>query len=181
MKTISLMAEHYQSRPGILEAGGLPLLLDLLTSEYAILQDLALQALHSCMHNGMFSTPSSSLAIIQWSRTCNCTIIAANCRKAVVSGDGLTKLVTFLGNKDCSDLHVLAMSVLSLCLDDAESMVALQSSGYLQQLLQHITESNSPDMKKHAAKALAKAATNSEYETLEITGKCFTIVFYHLY
>ena len=70
--------------------------------------------------------------------------------------------MTFLGNKDCSDLHVLAVSVLSLCLDDAESMVALQSSGCLQQLLQHITNSSSPEMKRHAAKTLAKAATNSE-------------------
>jgi hypothetical protein len=39
-------------------------------------------------------------------------------------------------------------------------MVALQSSGCLQQLLGHITESSSPDMKSHAANALAKAANN---------------------
>lgn len=92
--------------------------------------------------------------------------LSANCRKAVVDGDGLVKLVSFLGNKDCSDLHVLAVSVLSLCLDDAESMVALQSSGCLQQLLQHITSSTSPDMKRHAARALAKAATDSESENV---------------
>ena len=70
--------------------------------------------------------------------------------------------MSFLGTKDCSDLHVLGVSVLSLCLEDAQSMVALQSSGCLQQLLTHITESVSPDMKRHAAKALAKAATNGE-------------------
>ena len=45
------MVEHYQSRPGILEAGGFPLILDLLMSEYAIIQDLALRILHSCLHN----------------------------------------------------------------------------------------------------------------------------------
>ena len=90
----------------------------------------------------------------------------ADCRKAVVDGDGLAKLVSFLGNNDYSDLHVLAVSVLSLCLNDAESMVALQSSGCLQQLLQHITSATTPDMKKHAARALAKAATNSEPENL---------------
>lgn len=86
----------------------------------------------------------------------------AGCRKAVVEGDGLAKLVSFLGNKEYADLHVLGVSVLSLCLEDAESMVALQGSGCLQQLLQHITESNSADMKRHAAKALATAATNCE-------------------
>ena len=88
------------------------------------------------------------------------SLIPVDCRKAVVNGDGLAKIVLFLGNKDCSDLHVLAVSVLSLCLEDAQSMVALQSSDCLQQLLQHIADSSSPDMKCQAAKALAKAATN---------------------
>lgn len=60
VKAICLMAEHYQSRPGILEAGGMPLLLELLTSEYAIIQELALQALQSCMQNGTSSPPFSS-------------------------------------------------------------------------------------------------------------------------
>ena len=86
--------------------------------------------------------------------------LPAECRQSVVSSDGLGKLVSFLGNKGCSDLHALGVSVLALCLDDAESMVALQSSGCLQQLLSHITESSSHDMKRHAANALAKAAKN---------------------
>ena len=83
-----------------------------------------------------------------------------DCRKAVVNGDGLAKIVSFLGNKDFADLHVLAVSVLSLCLEDAESMVALQSSDCLQQLLQHIRDSSDPEMKGNASKALAKAAKN---------------------
>ena len=87
-------------------------------------------------------------------------IFPAGCRKAVVNSDGLASIVSFLGNKDCSDLHVLCVSVLSLCLEDAESMVALQSSDCLQQLLQNITGSSSADMKSQAAKALAKTATN---------------------
>lgn len=47
------MVEHYQSRPGVLEADpGLSSILDLLQSEFAIIQELALKTLHSCMHNG---------------------------------------------------------------------------------------------------------------------------------
>ena len=47
------MVEHYQSRPGVLEADpGLPSILDLLQSEYAIIQELTLKTLHSCLHNG---------------------------------------------------------------------------------------------------------------------------------
>lgn len=56
MKTVCLTTEHYQSRPGILEAEGLPPILELLKSEYAIIQELALQTLHSCMHHGGYST-----------------------------------------------------------------------------------------------------------------------------
>lgn len=61
---------------------------------------------------------------------------------------------------------MLCVSVLSLCLEDAQSMVALQNSGCLQHLFSHITESSSPEMKKHSAKALAKAALNRKPSTI---------------
>jgi len=136
VKALSLLVEHYQSRPAIREAGGLPTLLELLESEYAIVQELALKTLISCMHD-------------------------AGCRKAFVEGEGLAKLVAFIGNKDYGDLHVLAVSLLALCLEDAGSMVALQRSGCLQQLMVHISDSTSAEIKRNAAKALAKAARNS--------------------
>lgn len=49
-------------------------LVDLLCSEYPPLQQLALQTLHSCLHD-------------------------MECRARLRDADGLTKLVTFLGNK----------------------------------------------------------------------------------
>ena len=57
MKTLCLMVEHYQSRPGVLEADGLPPILDLLQSEYSVIQELALHTLHSCMQNGILYPP----------------------------------------------------------------------------------------------------------------------------
>ena len=52
VKALSLMVEHFEARPAILEAGGLSLLLEYLSSEYEIIQELVLKALHSCSHNG---------------------------------------------------------------------------------------------------------------------------------
>ena len=91
---------------------------------------------------------------------------------------------------------MLAVSLLALCLVNADSMVALQRSGCLQQLLGHITDSTSTEMKRNAvrreegrkeegrngsilsmfnksfilqAKALAKAARNGECMVLAHT------------
>ena len=72
------------------------------------------------------------------------------CRKSVISGDGLAKIVYFLGQKDTSDLHAQAVAVLVLCLEEADCLVALQSSDCLQQLLSNIKESSNQDMKRNS-------------------------------
>ena len=53
---------------------GMSYLLEQLTSEYPAIQQLALQALVSCMHD-------------------------VECRERLREADGLTRLVSFLGNK----------------------------------------------------------------------------------
>ncbi len=58
--------------------------------------------------------------------------------------------MSFLGQKDWSDLHTLAVCVLGLLLEEAESMAALQGSGLLQQLLAHVRESELTDVKKQS-------------------------------
>jgi len=45
------MAEYFETRGALLEADALPLFLEFLKSEYAIIQELALKALHSCAHH----------------------------------------------------------------------------------------------------------------------------------
>lgn len=44
--------EHYQCRPEVKEAGGIPSLVPLLVSEYPLIQELTLKSLCSCMHDG---------------------------------------------------------------------------------------------------------------------------------
>ncbi len=68
--------------------------------------------------------------------------------------------MALLGDKDCVDLHVLAMEVLGLCLGDTDSMSILQGSGCLGQFLTHVSDSSSQQMKTHATNTLATAASN---------------------
>lgn len=49
------MMENFELRPAFLEEEGLPIILKLLDSEYAIIQELALQTLRSCVHHGMYA------------------------------------------------------------------------------------------------------------------------------
>ena len=84
------------------------------------------------------------------------------CREALAGGEELGKVVAFLGNKKSSDLHVLGVEVLGLCLQAADSMTLLHTSGCLQLLLAHITDSADPNMKRNATLALARAATDGE-------------------
>lgn len=51
MKVLCQLMENFQIRPTLLKDDGLPLIIKLLDSEYAIIQELALQTLHSCMHH----------------------------------------------------------------------------------------------------------------------------------
>lgn len=62
----------------------------------------------------------------------------------------MAHLVSFIGQKEWSDLHTLAVCVLGLVLEDAESMTALQGSDLLQQLLSHIRESSVSEVKKQS-------------------------------
>lgn len=68
----------------------------------------------------------------------------------MIEGDGLGRIVSFLGKKEWSDLHTLAVSVLALILEEADSMVALQGSDMMQKLLTHIRESTVNEVKKQS-------------------------------
>lgn len=52
VKVLCQLMENFQLRPALHRDDGLPLLIKLLDSEYAIIQELALQTLQYCMHHG---------------------------------------------------------------------------------------------------------------------------------
>jgi hypothetical protein len=105
--------------------------------------------------------------------------VAAPSRQVVSGGEGITRLVALLGEKECTDLHVLAVEVLGLCLGDTDSMSILQGSGCLQQLLVHIADSPNQQMKKYTTSTLASAASNRELRMKMVAAKhlpsCFSI------
>ena len=47
--------ENFQLRPALLQDDGLPLIIKLLDSEYAIIQEMALQTLRSAVHHGLYN------------------------------------------------------------------------------------------------------------------------------
>ncbi|CAI8013289.1 Armadillo repeat-containing protein 3 [Geodia barretti] len=134
LETVCQLVELHQARRAVAEEGGMKSLLSLLSSEFPTIQALALTSLVSCMNDG-------------------------DCRARLRDADGLSTIVSFLGNKDVSDLHLRAATALSLCLHDAENMTALQTSRSLELLLSLMTDAGAnSDMKTCAASALAKAA-----------------------
>ncbi|XP_019862006.1 PREDICTED: armadillo repeat-containing protein 3-like [Amphimedon queenslandica] len=136
IKSLSLLTQYYKSRYSFEENNGFPNVLPLLSSEYAIIQELTLQTLHNCLQDGQ-------------------------CRAAFKKADGLAKLMDFLSTKEWDDLHVLAINVLSLCLLEEGGMEALHSSDCLQRLLKCIQDSQVPQMKINATIAVSRAASDS--------------------
>jgi HEAT repeat protein len=134
-KALHLLTQHYQCRASLMEAEGLQAMLELLSSEYAIIQELGLKTIDNCM-------------------------LDVKCRGVFREIGGLEKIVDFIGNKDYADLHVVALSVLSRCLEDTENMRSLQSSGCLGKLLEYIKDSTLAELKKNAAMSLSRAAKN---------------------
>ncbi|XP_057288672.1 armadillo repeat-containing protein 3 isoform X4 [Pezoporus wallicus] len=61
-----------------------------------------------------------------------------------------------------SDLHVEALAVLGNCLEDVHTLQLIQQSGGLKKLLSFVGDSTIPDIQKNAAKAITKAAYDSE-------------------
>ncbi|XP_037366608.1 armadillo repeat-containing protein 3-like isoform X5 [Talpa occidentalis] len=64
--------------------------------------------------------------------------------------------------QDLNDLHIEALLVIANCLDDMDTMALIQQTGGLKKLLTFAENSAIPDIQKNAAKAITKAAYNSE-------------------
>uniref|UniRef100_A0A8B9SGP7 Armadillo repeat containing 3 n=1 Tax=Anas platyrhynchos TaxID=8839 RepID=A0A8B9SGP7_ANAPL len=78
---------------------------------------------------------------------------------------GLEPLIRLLDSPDpdeFNDLHVEALAVLGNCLEDVHAMQLIQQTGGLKKLLSFVGDSAVPDIQKNAAKAIAKAAYDSE-------------------
>ncbi|NXN15610.1 ARMC3 protein, partial [Indicator maculatus] len=137
VECIYLLVQDFQSRAAVRALNVIPPLLQLLESEYPIIQLLALKTLE------LISKDREIRAILG-------------------ENEGLDCLLKILENNEFSDLHMEALAVLGNCLEDVHTLQQFQQIGGLKKLLSFVGVSAVPDIQKNAAKAIAKAAYDSE-------------------
>ncbi|XP_004939292.2 armadillo repeat-containing protein 3 isoform X1 [Gallus gallus] len=137
VECIYLLVQEFQSRAAVCELNVIPPLLDLLKSEYPVIQLLALKTLE---------------------------VISKDREMRIILGEneGLDCLLKILETNEFNDLHVEALAVLGNCLEDVHTMQLIRQTGGLKKLLSFVGVSTVPDIQKNAAKAIAKAASDSE-------------------
>ncbi|XP_073190335.1 armadillo repeat-containing protein 3 isoform X4 [Lepidochelys kempii] len=127
----------FQSRAAVRELNAIPALLELLKSEYPVVQLLALKTF------GVISNDRETRIILR-------------------ENQGLDHLFKILETKEFNDLHVEALAVVANCLEDVDTMQLIQQTGGLKKLLSFAEMSTIPDIQKNAAKAITKAAYDPE-------------------
>uniref|UniRef100_A0A674BCF4 Armadillo repeat containing 3 n=1 Tax=Salmo trutta TaxID=8032 RepID=A0A674BCF4_SALTR len=127
--------------PEVRELNGVPPLLELLRSEFPVIQQLSLRTLV------IVTTDTDTRATFR-------------------EEQGFDRLLEFLCNKEFSDLHVEALQVLSNCLEDRDSLQLIHETGGLQRLLQFITTPTLLDIQTNAVKAIYRVAQSSENRKL---------------
>nr|XP_009501826.1 PREDICTED: armadillo repeat-containing protein 3 isoform X1 [Phalacrocorax carbo] len=137
VECIYLLVQDFQSRAAVRALNVIPPLLELLKSEYPVIQLLALKTFE---------------------------IISKDRETRIILGEnkGLDCLLKILETNEFSDLHVEALAVLGNCLEDVHILQLIQQTGGLKKLLSFVGVSTVPDIQKNAAKAITKAAYDSE-------------------
>ncbi|XP_035749152.1 armadillo repeat-containing protein 3 isoform X2 [Egretta garzetta] len=137
VECIYLLVQDFQSRAAVRALNAIPPLLELLRSEYPVIQLLALKTLE---------------------------VISKDRETRIILGEnkGLDCLLKILETDEFSDLHVEALAVLGNCLEDVHTLQLIQQTGGLKKLLSFVRVSTVPDIQENAAKAITKAAYDSE-------------------
>ncbi|NWX78252.1 ARMC3 protein, partial [Alca torda] len=137
LECICLLVQDFQSHAAVRALNVIPSLLELLKSEYPVIQLLALKTLEEISKDG-------------------------ETRIILGENKGLDCLLQILETNEFSDLHVEALAVLGNCLEDAHTLQLIQQTGGLKKLLSFVGDSTVPDIQKNAAKAITRAAYDSE-------------------
>ncbi|NWV77250.1 ARMC3 protein, partial [Dasyornis broadbenti] len=137
LECIYLLVQDFQNRAAVRELNVIPPLLALLESEYPVIQLLALRTLE------VISKDRETRIILE-------------------ENNGLDCLLNILENDELSDLHIETLAVLGNCLEDVQTLQLIQMTGGLKKLLSFLEVSTVPDIQKNAAKAITKAAYDSE-------------------
>ncbi|XP_026699321.1 armadillo repeat-containing protein 3 [Athene cunicularia] len=137
VECIYLLVQDFQSRAAVRALNVISPLLELLKSEYPVIQLLALKTLE---------------------------VISKDRETRIILGEskGLDCLLKILETNEFSDLHVEALAVLANCLEDVHTLQLIHQTGGLKKLLSFVGVSTVPSIQKNAAKAITRAAYDSE-------------------
>ncbi|XP_071591153.1 armadillo repeat-containing protein 3 isoform X2 [Heliangelus exortis] len=135
LECIYLLMQDFQSCAAVRALNVIPPLLEMLKSEYPVIQLLALKTLELISKDG-------------------------ETRKILGENKGLDCLLRILETNEFSDLHAEALAVLGNCLEDVHTLRLIQQTGGLTKLLSFVGDSTVPDIQRNAAKAIAKAASD---------------------
>ncbi|XP_019724964.1 armadillo repeat-containing protein 3 [Hippocampus comes] len=111
LETIYNLVQSSQFCPYVLELGGIPFILELLHSDYAVIQHLALNILQKV------TADKESYS-------------------AMRKEQGFEKLLDIIKNADFNDLHVEALQVLVNCVSDSDNFLLIENGGGLTTLFE---------------------------------------------
>ena len=131
------MFQDYQAKAALREVNGFPPILELLKSEYAVIQHLSLVSLQRAAEDGedffyasaltkeishlpnvllFFVFLNNLLKMSPW------IYFSAENRVVLRELEAMNRLIDFIGHPEWSDMHVFAVMVISNCLEDPESI-----------------------------------------------------------
>ncbi|XP_077592555.1 armadillo repeat-containing protein 3 isoform X1 [Stigmatopora nigra] len=122
LETIYNLIQNSQFCPSIVEFGGIPSLLELLKSDFSVIQLLALRILQKV------TAERESHSIIR-------------------KEQALEKIIDVIKNPEFNDLHVDALQVIANCIGDSDNFVVIENAGGLTILLEMVLphELSEPD------------------------------------
>ncbi|KAM4719112.1 armadillo repeat-containing protein 3 [Anableps anableps] len=131
------LIQDHNSLQAVHEFGGIPSLMELLKSDFPVIQHLAL-------------------------KTLQCVTTDKATRKAFREEQGFEKLMGLLSNMELTDLHAEALHTVANCLVDIETLQLIHSNGGLARLMDFVLTPNNPGLQSTAVKCLTRVAETSE-------------------
>ncbi|XP_043230179.1 armadillo repeat-containing protein 3-like [Amphibalanus amphitrite] len=137
LDTLLVLLDSPVAVESFVDSRGVPNALELLASEYPVLQTLALAALRKAMHS-------------------------ADGRARVREVGGLEKLLSLLESAALEDLHSSAVAVLDAAIADPENIFAIHETGGLQKILTFVQTTTVSDVLEQCAFLHAKMAAHAD-------------------
>ncbi|XP_036364292.1 armadillo repeat-containing protein 3-like isoform X1 [Octopus sinensis] len=137
VEALSQLVLNYQCQRVMKELNGFPPVLELLKSEYAIIQRLALLVLERCSHDVENRIMLRELDIVN-------------------------KMIFLIGHPDWPDLHIMAVMVLSNMMEDIETVETFKEGLGLRKLIALITDQTPPEEEVQPKKGDKKSSKSGK-------------------